>query len=268
MGTSVYDLLSSSEDTNARPAGWCGGDAPAIPRDAWPRSPMTGFPMIHVLTLELPSEYRRKGKDLVGISIFQADDHAARAVPGAREIAAGAAPTKEQATQSFYQDLVRARECVHPRATPLEDIIGGHFMLIWLTAEELGGPRLSAPVDHRKGVVTAEVGQNLNPWDNPLPLTPIFLVERPFDPNAGKAPTESTDTGYVDVILAEDPELKAFYEQVHGRSHLGGTCLPVQAMPEGLTPFFLELEDGMGGANFGGGNMQLDLESGVFDWAC
>ena len=56
--------------------------------------------------------------------------------------------------------------------------------------------------------------------------------------------------------------------EVHGRSHLCGTCIPVQAMPEGLTPFFLELEDGVGNANFGGGNMQLDLVSGVFDWAC
>jgi hypothetical protein len=88
------------------------------------------------------------------------------------------------------------------------------------------------------------------------PPIPIFLVGRAFDPNAGKAPTEASDTGYVDVILSENPELKAFCEEVHGRSHLGGTCLPVQAMPEGLTPFYLELEDEIGGANFGGGNMQ------------
>ena len=44
-------------------------------------------------------------------------------------------------------------------------------------------------------------------------------------------------------------------------------AFPLQALPEGLTPYYLEIEE-ISGMNFGGGNAQLDLESGVFDWAC
>jgi hypothetical protein len=113
----------------------------------------------------------------------------------------------------------------------------------------------------------------LNAWDHATPAVTIWLAERAFDPNAGKAPIEvdddhNDDGAYVDVVLSEDPKLAAFFQEVHGLSHLGGTCLPVQGMPAGLTPYFLELEDGVGGANFGGGNLQLDLESNTFDWAC
>lgn len=49
--------------------------------------------------------------------------------------------------------------------------------------------------------------------------------------------------------------------------HLGGTAFPYQALPEGLTPYYLEFWE-FGGLNFGGGSAQLDLESEVFDWAC
>lgn len=49
--------------------------------------------------------------------------------------------------------------------------------------------------------------------------------------------------------------------------HLGGTAFPYHALPEGLTPYYLEFWE-FGGLNFGGGSAQLDLESEVFDWAC
>ena len=134
------------------------------------------------------------------------------------------------------------------------------------------------PADRRAGAVEGDVGQNLNAWDHARPALPAFLVPRAFDPNAGKAPierdgdedegAEGEGGGYVDVVRSDDPKFKAFFEEVHSPSHLGGTCRPCQTIPEGLTPWYLELDDGVGGANFGGGNMQLDLESGVFDWAC
>ncbi|MFD0427219.1 hypothetical protein ACFQ60_00995 [Streptomyces zhihengii] len=66
---------------------------------------------------------------------------------------------------------------------------------------------------------------------------------------------------------SNDKDLEAFWPSVEGISHLGGTVMPCQTLPKGLTPYVFELEDGVGGVNFGGGNAQIDLESGVFDWA-
>jgi hypothetical protein len=256
-------------------AGWAGGTGPGIARDAWPRSPTTGYPMTHLLTLELPEAYRRKGGELCGIALFQADDHVATATPGA-----DAALERGEATSSeaFFVDLVKAHASRHPEAIALQDIIGGNFVLLWLRADELAG-RTDPPADTRASATLPDPDQNLNAWDHASAEVPIWLAQRAFDPNAGKSPVEvyGEDDGaqeyvpsdaYVDVVNSSVPELKAFFEEVHGRSHLGGTALPIQAMPEGLTPFFLELEDGIGGANFGGGNLQLDLERGVLDWAC
>lgn len=297
MSQPVYDLFfgehptalakhpRASQRQDAPPAavraGWCGGRAPAIPVDAWPRSVHTGFPMMHVLTLELPPEYRRKGPELVGIALFQADDHVANAHPGVREALTAGNVADDSA---FFASLLRARAQKHAEQVDLQDLIGGNFALIWLRAEELSGPRTEPPVDDRASTELPEVGQNLNAWDHQKPEVGIWLAPRAFDPNAGKAPVEIwsreddddrdevkpyvESDAYVDVVLSKVAELKKFYEEHHGCSHLGGTCFPVQAMPEGLTPWFLELEDDVGGANFGGGNMQLDLESGTFDWAC
>src|SRR5262249_29271793 len=155
------------------------------------------------------------------------DDHVARAVPGARETLAGTPPEPACTALPFYADLARARR--HPHATPLYDAIGGSFALLWLSPAEFHGPPVSPPAHPRAGAVAGDVGQNLNAWDHARPALPIFLVPRPFDPNAGKAPIEvdgeGGGEGYVDVVLSDDPKLKAFFEEVHGRSHLGGTCL-------------------------------------------
>lgn len=236
--------------------------------------------MVHLLTLELPHEYRRKGPALVGLALFQADDHVAKATPGAKEALTTGVATD---TSAFMASLVRAHGARHPQAIDLVDLIGGNFVAIWLREEELRGPHRAPPEDDRASAPAIQTGQNLNAWDHTRPEVSIWLAERPFDPNAGKSPKEiySDDEDedappppyepsdeYVDVVLTRIEKLKAFYEEHHGRSHLGGTCLPVQSLPEGLTPWFLELEDEIGGANFGGGNLQYDLQSGVFDWAC
>ena len=280
MPQPVYDLVFHDSrvqsESPAQPAGWSGGHAPAIGADAWPRSKRTGFPMSHLLTLELPPEYRRKGPELVGIALFQADDHAAEPTPGAEQaLTEGAAPSNA----AFFASLLRAHASRHPQQVDLVDIIDGNFALIWLRAEEISGPRTAPPADDRASANVGDPGQNMNAWDHPEPEIAISLALRAFDPNAGKAPVETRrrvpDEGeyvdsaaYVDVTVSNDETLRAFYAEHHGRSHLGGTCFPVQAMPEGLTPWFLELEDGVAEANFGGGTMQLDLESGTFGWAC
>lgn len=103
----------------------------------------------------------------------------------------------------------------------------------------------------------------MNAWDDTADETPMWIGERIGDPNVGVVPVESpdADAAYVD-MHNDDAWLSAHY----GRTHLGGTALPVQGLPE-LTPYYLEVEE-IGGANFGGGNAQFDLQTGEFDWAC
>jgi hypothetical protein len=115
----------------------------------------------------------------------------------------------------------------------------------------------------------ADESEGHNAWDNVEPTTDIWLIPRP-DRNAGRTPRESWaepdgTNGYVNPW--DGGGLADWAEPLFGRCHLGGTAFPVQAMPEGLTPWYLELEE-IAGVNFGGGNAQIDLDSEVFDWAC
>lgn len=126
----------------ARVAGWCGGRAPGIGTAAWPRSPVTGLPMLHVITLELPEDYRRKGEDLVAISFFQADDHVATDIDGVAGLLKGTAPTAEQAADPFLAAVAATAAARHPQQRDLEDLIGGAHALLWLTAEEFAAPRI------------------------------------------------------------------------------------------------------------------------------
>ncbi|MFE7484295.1 hypothetical protein [Streptomyces sp. NPDC057552] len=252
---------------DARAAGWCGGRAPGIGAAAWPRSPVTGLPMIHVITLELPVEYRRKGEELVAVSFFQADDHVASRVEGVAGLLAGDPPTEEQAADPFLAAVAAAAAARHPRQQDLEDEIGGAHALLRLTAGEFAAPRTGPPADIRPDGLGDRYRRGRNAWDDSEPETTVWLGERTGDVNTGIAPSEDGDGGYVGAWSSEDEELDAFWSSVQGRSHLGGTVMPCQGVPPGLTPYVFELEDGVGGVNFGGGNAQIDLASGVFDWA-
>ncbi|MGW6578071.1 hypothetical protein ACWF76_01495 [Streptomyces globisporus] len=251
----------------ARVAGWCGGRAPGIGTASWPRSPVTGLPMIHVITLELPEDYRRKGQDLVAVSFFHADDHVADDIEGVDELLAGTAPTPEQAADPFLAAVAATAAARHPQQQDLEDMIGGAHALIRLTAEEFAAPRIDPPADIRPDGLGDTYSRGQNAWDDSAPETTVWIGERTGDPNTGIAPAEDGEGGYVEAWSSDDKDLEAFWSSIEGISHLGGTVMPCQALPEGLTPYVFELEDGVGGVNFGGGNAQIDLESGVFDWA-
>ncbi|MFH9200003.1 hypothetical protein ACH4KO_32980 [Streptomyces anulatus] len=251
----------------ARVAGWCGGRAPGIGTAAWPRSPVTGLPMIHVITLELPEDYRRKGEDLVAISFFQADDHVADDIDGVAELLEGTAPTAEQAADPFLAAVAATAAARHPQQRDLEDLIGGAHALLWLTAEEFAAPRIDPPADIRPAGLGDKYSRGQNAWDDSAPETTVWLGERTDDPNTGIAPSEDGEGGYVRAWSSEDEQLQEFWSSIEGTSHLGGTIMPCQGTPEGLTPYVFELEDGVGGLNLGGGNAQIDLESDVFDWA-
>lgn len=246
-------------------AGWCGGQPSGIATAAWPRSHYTGMPMVHIITLELPPEYRRKGEDLVAISFFQADDHTAHDVAGADEVLAGAELTEDQAADPYFAELAAAHAARHPRQRDIEDYIGGTFALIWLTEAEFRAPRTALPTEIRPDGYNGNDDYGNNPWDDTAVETTVWLGERHGDPNTGIAPSEDGD--YVDFSLSEEPRMVELWKAISGRTHLGGTTTYVQALPAGLTPYVFELEDGVGGVNFGGGNAQIDLESDVFDWA-
>ena len=245
----AYDLIDESDTEavprDATPNGWIGSAGPGIAPASWPRGPQTGLPMFHVLTLALPPEYRRRGEEFPAIAFFQGEGQFAQE----RE--------EDDSEDPFIADLASAVE--HPQQTILTDIIDGKFALIWLTKEEfLAGPT-APPADTRRPGEHEAQDEGPNAWDEIQPTLNVWLVERQ-DPNTGLVPSEDeSEGGY--------RPAGEWAEEFYGRSHLGGTVMPIQALPEGLTPYFLELEE-FDGVNFGSGNMQLDLESGVFDWAC
>jgi hypothetical protein len=241
-----------------QPAGWTGSKGPGLDWKHWPRSSATGLPMMHVITLWLPADFQRQGPQYPGIAFFA----------GEGQFAPDAVTADATSDDAFLRDLAEAVE--HPGLRRRRDIIGGEFALVWLTAEELA-PGPTAPRDDlRQDGAWADESEGTNAWDNVEPTTDVWLVPR-VDPNTGIAPVETDDepasNGYTDPF-DEDYEFLPWAEALEGLCHLGGTAFPVQAMPEGLTPWYLELEE-IAGVNFGGdGNAQIDLESDTFDWAC
>lgn len=141
---------------------------------------------------------------------------------------------------------------------------------MWLTEAELAGGPVAPPPDVRRPGEHEPDDEGPNAWDGPVPTRRVWLAVRP-DPNTGRAPTDVDETSPEDYRQPWDQATRGWHpwaKDIFGRSHLGGTSFPVQALPDGLTPYYLELEE-LSGLNFGGmGVAQIDLESDVFDWAC
>ncbi len=195
--------------------------APPISAEQWPRSPRDGVPMAHLATLLVPKEYRVFGPENVAIALFQADDHARPHLPGHER---------------------------NQEGVLLEDEIGGTYAMVWLATETFRrGPSGAAP----EGV----------------PLSPpqfLCLRARIGDPNVGKViPDWDDDAG--SYVTADSDEGQAIrlgrfsFPKSRVRAHFGGTSFAVDNFAGGLGPFYLAMEDGFGGANFGGGNAVLDL---------
>ncbi|MFC9877954.1 hypothetical protein [Nocardia salmonicida] len=237
-------------------SGWIGSEGPAIDPATWPRGPVTGLPMMHALTLRLPTDFLRRGPGFPAIALFQGEGQFA----GTDAVEADAA-----SDDPLARDLVATRP--HPKSQIMHDEIGGAFALIWLTEKEFAGGPVAPPADVRLPGSPSASDEGCNAWDDVHPTVGVWLAERTADPNIGIPPVEyEPNTKYQDP-LTEDSGWTAWAEPLFGRSHLGGTAFPVQALPEGLTPYYLEIEE-ISGMNLGGGNAQLDLESGVFDWSC
>ncbi|MEV6099360.1 hypothetical protein [Nocardia sp. NPDC051981] len=212
--------------------------------------------MMHALTIRLPEQYRRRGPDFPAIAFFQGEGQFANQC---RPVQAD-----PDSGDPFERSLAASRP--HAQLRMLEDDIGGAFALIWLTeAEYAAGPTVP-PVDVRRAGEHGNDDEGPNAWDDPMPMTAVWLGIR-NDPNAGLAPSTSENSGYRQRYNPETRGWHGWAENLYGRCHLGGTTFYVQAMPQGLTPFYLELEE-FGGLNLGGGNAQIDLDSDTFDWAC
>ena len=243
------------------PSGWTGSHGPGVGWEHWPRSLNTGLPMMHVLSLWLPEHFQRRGPQFPGLAVFAGEgqfaDDTKLPVPSI------------ESPDPFLRDLAAAK--VHPGLLRRRDLIDGEFAILWLThAELVTGPTAPRP-DLRAEGEHVDESEGTNAWDNVEPTVDVWLIPR-VDPNAGKAPVELWGDevgadGYLSPSAAGNG-LAAWAEPLFALSHLGGTAFPVQAMPAGLTPWYLELEE-ISGLNFGGGgNAQIDLESDTFDWAC
>lgn len=260
---------------DARQAGWTGSAGPSIPVESWPRGSTTGLPMWHALTLELPEDYRARGEELVGIAFFQGQGQFAEEDEAVSAALAGV--LDEDEADPFLRQLAETAGREHPQLVRLEDEIGGGFAVIWLTREELEGPRTAPPADPRApGERTAD-DEGPNAWDSRGPEHLVWIGEQVGDVNAGRVPEErygepgDGPDAYrePEYELTGDPEHDAwvtFIATAGNGCHLGGTCYPMQAMPD-LSPRYLELQE-FGALNFGGGTAQYCLESDVFDWAC
>lgn len=235
--------------------GWIGSPGPAIGDAAWPRGPVTGLPMFHALTLRLPAEYRMRGAEFEAISLFQ----------GEGQFADPSAPvTPDGASDDpFVRQLAGHRP--HPTERGYVDEIDGRFAAVWLTRDEFEAGPADPPSDVRRPGEHGNDDEGPNAWDDVEPLRAVRLTVRP-DPNAGRAPNERGDGGYRSPFLP-DLTFAEWARDLGVRSHLGGTAFPDQAIPDGLTPAYLELLE-LPGMNLGGGSLQLDLSNDVFSWSC
>ena len=244
--------------------GWFGGRPPGIKSTQWPRSRNTGLPMVHVLTLTLPPDYRRKGPEYEGIALFQAHDVEASEVDGVAEVLDGTR-TISGKDDAFFAEIAKAASGKHPTERVwTEPDIG--FALLWLTAEELAGKPARLPREIRH----EDVEEEPCAWDAEADRERIRLCVVD-DPNTGKAPRElmegeaARENEYVPYFTMAEPLQQRLG---YAKNHLGGTFTPPGNLdiPAGMTPYVLELND-VAGANLAGGGLLLDLEAETLCWA-
>ncbi|WP_352309809.1 hypothetical protein [Psychrobacter sp. W2-37-MNA-CIBAN-0211] len=263
----AYDLELTDKDHGQ---GWAFGRPVGITTDQWPRSRINGLPMAHLWTILVPEAYRVKGKDLVGISFFQADDAFEDRVGGVEDMITNLTEMNNIDAEDFWASLSNYANHRHRQETYLEDIIGGGWALIWLTEAEFSGG--STPMPNKENTIC--LSYEVEEWSSTCfvkdaPAQFIQHVVRIDDPNVGKMldewPDEGDENTYIPMFSEKGEILKL--DRFHAKSHFGGTANPIQGMPE-FSPFYIEFEEEFGDANMGGGNGQIDLLNDQFDWAC
>lgn len=248
------DVADEAGDRPRLPAGWAGPAGPGIDVRTWPRSPRTGQPMTHCFTLRLPEAYRRRGPDLVAVSVFQWDDelYFKDQSPEVGATLAGRPLDVAEPDHPFWAELARSRP--HPRLQLADDGVASLVALVWLDETELGAPRTTRPTA-APALADGEV-EAAHLRERYGVFGPLWLVPRD-DPNAGVAPVEFPADGdaYVDVPDRWD---------VFHSEHLGGTPMCPDGVREGLSPWYIEVSR-LGGFSFGGDqDLALDLDARAF----
>lgn len=265
--TQAFDLEFSQTDLHQ---GWVCGRPSGIKPNQWPRSRVNGLPMAHLCTILVPEEYQTKGKDLVAISLFQADDHVSKRIDSVAKVIKGQACPEDPVGDRFWNSLRDYAGNKHPQEIYLEDLINGGWAMIWLSREEFGAQVAEIPSQEDCVYPGYDISESMNPFKNAAPAVYVYQVLRENDPNIGKKledfPNEEDPNSYIGIFSERGKEFD-LVGRFFGKTHFGGTASPEQATPA-FSPFYFEFEENFGGANMGGGNGQIDLLNDEIDWAC
>jgi hypothetical protein len=223
-------------------AGWAFGLPPGIAPAEWPRHRTSGLPLVHGFTIRVPDAYRAKGAERVALSYFHPGDSESfpseeDCVARVQAVLSGAKLEGHESKRPFWRALEAHARSRHPATVYSRDILDHDHAIVWHTAADLEGPRCQRP-------------------ETPLPEgidgEAVYLE----DPVTAAVPLGFADS------TPERPLIQ-----------LGWPLHPVQNTEEelreqGFGACVLEIATDVGGANYGDGNCQIDLESGLLDWAC
>jgi hypothetical protein len=298
MSLKAYDLTlePTVDPSHSAVVGWCFGLPPGISPEEWPLDPASGYPLQHGFTLKLPSHFQVHAPGIVAISFFgAAPDHC----DGGPTTTEGVAEVIENADNAPPSDpdllaLWNQAKTAHKRLHRTIDILGCHYAVIPLTADEFHGRPCPVPdtIDNQHLAQTArpqwlQMGGAAQVIAYPQSQNAVFPLEKNFLYKAiGGLPEARVDYSIPIVLRSrkadrnagrtpEDPDYERPYgpSGTHdwakdlGQCHLGGTMFPYQHPPQ-VGPCYLEFPEYFGNFNFGSGNAQLDLKTFAFYWDC
>lgn len=259
-----FDIAFVEQDSSD---GWAFGNPRGITSEQWPRSHKNGIPMAHLFTVKVPEDYRVHGKEFMAISLFYSEldqydkdiyDFLTGKVQGIPEGQHGA----------FWNTLDAYRENKPVKLFNIPGEFNEEYALVWLTQAEFEGEITELP-ENNLPYELPDMSDTAMVYNKNQKKTEFLkLVERENDPNTGKMPTDSdNDPEYIPMYSEKGEELGL--ERFWGKLHFGGTSSPCQTEPTGFTPFYLEFDETLGNANFGGdGVAQLDLLRNKLVWQC
>ncbi|WP_212590934.1 hypothetical protein [Bordetella genomosp. 5] len=201
----------------------------------------------------------------------------------------------------------RAQQSAHPHLHRMRDLLGCPYAVIFHTQASFEGEFCEPPAlepnryrDRLRAPAWMNVGSAAAFWGYDHALSPpidqgfyreiigedpgrtpgynraIAWSPRRTDPNAGLAPLEDPPAGegqYQREFYWEGGQVAREHYREHAwardlkPNHIGGTMRPAQAIPDGISPYYIEFEETFGGYNFGTGNAWLDLQHLTFDWS-
>ncbi len=213
------------------------GLPPGVTEVTWPRHRRNGMPLVHGFTVRVPAAYRARGADNVALSYFHpGDSESFYPKPALRtriEALSDGAPLEgDERDSAFFRAIAEHAKAAQPNTQRFTDLLGHTHAIVWHTEATLAGPRCPRPSEELPQGIVGKA---------------MFLDEPVRDASPLSFATTEPERPYIQ-----------FGTPLHW----------VQAEVDGFGEMVLEIEDGVGGANYGSGNCQIDLENGLLDWAC